>query len=219
MKAREILVANTKNQRKYKITTDASNLGELKEAFDAEGIDYEGMSFTEGITRLELVDDASVLPETVEFKGETKNPVILLTNTKKNIASGLTGTRKEAYQIIKDKGLEDLIMSTYGHNFTQVTTAHLWETINEVVAEEEEEEMPDAEEKYIKVLGEDYFLYASRAIKNMCCTAEPRTTKLEHLSSLIYYIARCMQDLPKDIETSEDTITNEELDEMIRTLS
>lgn len=122
---REILIANTKTQKRSKVTTSATTLGELKADLRAAGIDYSGMTFTEGISKTQLLDDATQLPQNVMYKGQpTNNLVILLTNTKKNIASGYM-SRKEAYQAIKEHNLQDAVKEEFGRNFTQVSTSDL----------------------------------------------------------------------------------------------
>ena len=137
MESREILIANTKTQKRNKITTDATTLGELKASLDANGIDYSGMEFTEGITKTKLLDDATQLPKDVMYKGAPTNQlVILLTNTKKNIASG-EGSRQEAYALIKANNLQDVIKAKYGKNYTVMPTANLWTVINVEEAPEE----------------------------------------------------------------------------------
>ena len=125
MENREILVANTRTQRRDKIITNATTLGELKSALTSAGIDFSGMTFTEGISKTQLLDDATQLPQNVMYKGNpTNNLVILLTNTKKNIASG-TMSRQEAYAAIKGDNLQDKIKEVFGRNFTQVSTEAL----------------------------------------------------------------------------------------------
>lgn len=122
---REILIANTKTQKRSKVTTSATTLGELKADLRAAGIDYNGMTFTEGISKTQLLDDATQLPQNVMYKGQpTNNLVILLTNTKKNIASGAM-SRKEVYQAIKDNNLQEAVKEEFGRNFTQVPTSDL----------------------------------------------------------------------------------------------
>lgn len=122
---REILIANTKTQKRSKVTTSATILGELKADLRAAGIDYNGMTFTEGISKTQLLDDATQLPQNVMYKGQpTNNLVILLTNTKKNIASGAM-SRKEVYQAIKDNNLQEAVKEEFGRNFTQVPTSDL----------------------------------------------------------------------------------------------
>lgn len=122
---REILIANTKTQKRSKITTSATTLGELKTDLRAAGIDFSGMTFTEGISKTQLLSDNTQLPQNVIYKGQpTNNLVILLTNTKKNIASGVL-SRKEAYNLIKQNSLENAVKTKFGRNFTQVPTLDL----------------------------------------------------------------------------------------------
>lgn len=122
---REILIANTKTQKRSKITTSATTLGELKADLRAAGIDFQNMTFTEGISKTQLLSDDTQLPQNVIYKGQpTNNLVILLTNTKKNIASGVL-SRKEAYNLIKQNSLENAVKTKFGRNFTQVSTLDL----------------------------------------------------------------------------------------------
>lgn len=122
---REILVANTKTQTRNKVITNATTLGELKAALDREGIDYEGMTFTEGISKTQLLNDDTQLPQNLMYKGQlTNNLVILLTNTKKKIASGAV-SRADAYAIIRNRNLQEAVKSHFGRNFTQVPTSDL----------------------------------------------------------------------------------------------
>lgn len=133
MENREILIANTKTQTRSKITTDATTLGELKAALDNANIDYSGMTFTEGISKTQLLDDATQLPQNLMYKGKaTNNLVILLTNTKKNISSGIyAGDRKACYSIIKENNLQEDVKEYFGRNFTQVPTTDLQNFIEE----------------------------------------------------------------------------------------
>lgn len=122
---REILIANTKTQKRSKITTSATTLGELKDAMRAAGIDYRGMTFTEGISKTQLLSDDTQLPQNVMFKGQpTNNLVILLTNTKKNISSGAI-SRQEIKNIIKRNNLQEAIKNKFGRNYTQVSNKDL----------------------------------------------------------------------------------------------
>lgn len=128
---REILIANTKTQKRSKVTTSATTLGELKADLRAADIDYSNMTFTEGISKTQLLNDDTQLPQNVMYKGQpTNNLVILLTNTKKNISSGAM-TRKEAFQAIKDNNLQDAVKKKFGRNFTQVSTSDLLALIDQ----------------------------------------------------------------------------------------
>jgi len=153
MENREILVANTRTQRREKIVTNATTLGELKSALDAAHVDYTGMDFVEGITKTALLDDNTPLPRDVNYNGTTTNSlVIILSNSKKNIASG-TGTRKEAYEIIKANGWKEDVEQEFGYNYTNVSTEDLWNFISNHVSTEGEE--PGYEDDYDEEDDED----------------------------------------------------------------
>ena len=90
MEARKITVVSTRNQKKSIIMSAATTLAELKADLRQNGIDYDGMTFYEGTSRVELKDDASVLPHDVLYKGQTTNELVfMLTNTNKKIKSGI----------------------------------------------------------------------------------------------------------------------------------
>ena len=125
MKARKITVVSTQTQGKSVITTNAETLAEFKKALDAANINYDGMTFFEGISRTELKDDASMLPRDVPYKGTTTNVLVfMLTNINKKINSGAM-SRAEVYAAIKEANLQEVVKSTTGKNFTQCSTESL----------------------------------------------------------------------------------------------
>lgn len=90
MDVRKITVVQTKNQKKSVIMSAAMTLAELKSDLRANGIDYDGMTFFEGTSKVELKNDASVLPHDVPYKGTVTNELVfMLTNTNKKIRSGI----------------------------------------------------------------------------------------------------------------------------------
>ena len=127
MEARKITVVQTKNQKKSVIMSAATTLAELKSDLRANGIDYDGMTFFEGTSKVELKNDASVLPHDVPYKGTITNELVfMLTNTNKKIRSGATNmSRMEAYNAIKSMGLQDACVKKFGKNFTMCKTADL----------------------------------------------------------------------------------------------
>lgn len=151
MELRNILIANTKDQKRYRINTAATTLGELQdqlisnsgvEVYDRPSqtwmpnpspINLDNLSFTEGISNTQLNDRNSQLPMAVRYKGQlTNNLMIVLTNTVSKIASGAL-SRKECYEIIKqNKLLQESIKKTYGRNYTQVSTVNLAAAVGEV---------------------------------------------------------------------------------------
>lgn len=127
METRKITVVQTKNQKKSVIMSAATTLAELKSDLRANGIDYDGMTFFEGTSKVELKNDASVLPHDVPYKGIVTNELVfMLTNTNKKIRSGAaTMSRAEAYNAIKSMGLQDACVKKFGKNFTMCKTIDL----------------------------------------------------------------------------------------------
>lgn len=125
METRKITIVSTKDQTKKVIMSSATTLAELKSDLRANGIDYEGMTFFEGTSKVELKNDASVLPHDVPWKGTTTNELVfMLTNTNKKIRSGAM-KRKEVYDKITELGLQDECKRKFGKNFTMCKTADL----------------------------------------------------------------------------------------------
>lgn len=125
METRKITIVSTKDQTKKVIMSSATTLAELKSDLRANGIDYEGMTFFEGTSKVELKNDASVLPHDVPWKGITTNELVfMLTNTNKKIRSGAM-KRKEVYDKITELGLQDECKRKFGKNFTMCKTADL----------------------------------------------------------------------------------------------
>ena len=127
MESRKITIVQTKNQRKSVIMSAATTLAELKSDLRANNIDYNGMTFFEGTSKVELKNDASVLPHDVPYKGTITNELVfMITNTNKKIRSGATNmSRLEAYNAIKSMGLQDACVKKFGKNFTMCKTADL----------------------------------------------------------------------------------------------
>lgn len=127
MDVRKITVVQTKNQKKSVIMSAATTLAGLKSDLRANGIDYDGMTFFEGTSKVELKNDASVLPHDVPYKGTVTNELVfMLTNTNKKIRSGAaTMSRAEAYSAIKSMGLQNACVKKFGKNFTMCKTIDL----------------------------------------------------------------------------------------------
>lgn len=128
MEKRIITIVSTANSSKVELETNATTLGELKAAMRQADIAYDGMTFYEGLTKSELVDDASILPHDVVRNGQTTNNLVfMLTNTNKKIRSGYD--RLELYNIIKEKGLAEECKERLGKNFTVCKTSELEELV------------------------------------------------------------------------------------------
>lgn len=125
MENRKITIVQTKNQKKSVIMSSATTLSELKDDLRANGIDYSGMTFYEGLSKTELKTDESILPHDIERNGVITNELVfMLTNTEKKIKSG-SMSRAEIYSAIKSQGLQDECVKVFGRNFTQCSTENL----------------------------------------------------------------------------------------------
>lgn len=121
---RVITVISTRMSGKKVFNSNATTLGELKSEMDANGIDYEGMDFLEGLSHTSMIDDEAILPSNIERKGVvTNNLVFMLTDSNKKIKSGMD--RSDIYIYIKNNNLADAIHDVFGRNFTNVTTTQL----------------------------------------------------------------------------------------------
>ena len=148
MEARKITIVSTRNQKKSVIMSAATTLAELKADLRQNGIDYDGMTFYEGTSKVELRDDASVLPHDVPYKGQLTNELVfMLTNTNKKIRSGADMSRADAYAAIKAKGLQEECVKRFGKNFTMCKTADLVALINEKSVSKTALSTPTKEEK------------------------------------------------------------------------
>ena len=147
MEPRKITVVSTKDQTKKVIMSSATTLAELKADFRLNNIDYEGMTFFEGTSKVELKTDDSVLPHDVPYKGTITNELVfMLTNTNKKIKSGAM-SRMEAYNAIKNMGLQDACFKKFGKNFTMCKTIDLIALIQSNGAAKPASVAPKAEAK------------------------------------------------------------------------
>lgn len=136
---RTIIVSSSRAQRKYAIQSKATTLEEFKAECREAGIDYSGLTFVEAISNTELLNDNSLLPREVTFKGKkTNNLVFSLTAPRKNIGSGAM-SRKEAYAKIKELGLQQDCIDQFGDNYTRVSTENLINLIEMVDGEPKEQ--------------------------------------------------------------------------------
>ena len=124
METRKITVVDSQSQSVKVIMSAAETLGELKQDLSANGYNLENKAFYEGLTRIELKTDGSILPHDVPRNGTTTNELVIrITTAQKKINSGMT--RAEVYQTIKEKNLAETVKNMYGKNFTQCSTADL----------------------------------------------------------------------------------------------
>lgn len=183
MQERKITVVSTRNQKKSVIMSAATTLAELKADLRQNGIDYEGMTFYEGTSKVELKDDNSVLPHDVPYKGQTTNELVfMLTNTNKKIRSGAAMSRADVYAAIKAKGLQGECVKRFGKNFTMCKTADLITLVYEKAASKPVPAAPTKGKKVAEAKEEK--------AKECACTNEGVDTKARAaLSRLVTILA------------------------------
>ena len=126
MEKRKITVIPTKTHKTQVIESAATTLAELKADLTKAGIDYTDCTFFEGLTKIELKNDAAILPHDVPYKGTTTNNLVfMITNASKKIRSGAKLDRKSIVEEIKAKNLTEVVKKTYGKNYTNCKTEDL----------------------------------------------------------------------------------------------
>lgn len=135
MEKRKITVIPTKTHKTQVIESAATTLAELKADLTKAGIDYTDCTFFEGLTKIELKNDAAILPHDVPYKGTTTNNLVfMITNASKKIRSGAKLDRKAIIEEIKVKNLTEVVKKTYGKNYTNCKTEDLQKILNKEVA-------------------------------------------------------------------------------------
>ena len=85
---RKIIVVSSATQSQTAFESEATTLGELKQELNARNVDYNGMTFLEGHSKLEMNLDDAILPSNIPYKGTTTNDLVfLLTTPQKKIRS------------------------------------------------------------------------------------------------------------------------------------
>ena len=134
MEKRKITVIPTKTHKTQVIESAATTLAELKADLTKAGIDYTDCTFFEGLTKIELKNDAAILPHDVPYKGTTTNNLVfMITNASKKIRSGAKLDRRAIIEEIKVKNLTEVVKKTYGKNYTNCKTEALQEILNKEV--------------------------------------------------------------------------------------
>jgi hypothetical protein len=152
METRKITIVSTQSQKKSVIMSAATTLAELKDDLRANGISYAGMTFYEGLSKTELLNDDSLLPQNVSYKGTTTNELVfMLTNSEKKIRSGAEMSRAEAFNAIKENNLQQECKEKFGKAYTNCTTFELISFLEEKTRKNTEEaEKADKADKNTK---------------------------------------------------------------------
>lgn len=108
---------------------DIRTLGELKDILRQRNVPFNSENvFKESRSKSILVNDESLLPTNVPWKGGVTNDLnFLISVPERKIKSGMD--RKEAYALIKKYNLQDAVKEASGKNFTMTSTAVLEKVI------------------------------------------------------------------------------------------
>ena len=134
---RKVTVMSNKGANVVVIESNATTLGELKRELSAADVSYDGMAIFEGVSRTTLMDDESILPSNLPYKGVVTNDLVILLSPKdKKITSGASA-REAAYAAVKANNLQSAVVAQFGRNFTQVSTIDLVEFVAAQTANKE----------------------------------------------------------------------------------
>ena len=147
--AYKTLVASSVTQQRWVLDSNAHTLQELKQEFRNNNIPYDGLAITEGLcTKAELTRDDAEIPvsqRTVNYNGETFSRVFLITNARKQIASGADypTERKQFGSFIKANNYGGAIQAAFVNNWTRVSTDKLIDFFKSQSLNEVREEIAD----------------------------------------------------------------------------
>lgn len=157
MDTRKITITSTVDQTTYTINSSAETLAELKADMDAANINYNNLLFFEGLTRTELLDDRSLLPKDVMFRGNPTNElVIMLVLPKNKISLGCDTAQSLLYEIIIGLNLQDLTKECFNKVYTECTLIELLKIVKSEVLGDPYPERHDPNCPYSKKDIEDF---------------------------------------------------------------
>lgn len=127
---RTITVYNSSTQEKKVFeNVEVSTLAEVKSLLRENGISYDGMDFMEGVSQTKLLNDTSVLPHDIPYKGSTTNDLLIYMTLKdKKVRSGVdfkSMDRRTLLGYIKDHGWVEEVNKVFNANYTRVSSASL----------------------------------------------------------------------------------------------
>ena len=127
---RTITVYNSSTQEKKVFeNVEVSTLAEVKSLLRENGISYDGMDFMEGVSQTKLLNDTSVLPHDIPYKGSTTNDLLIYMTLKdKKVRSGVdfkSMDRRTLLGYIKNHGWVEEVNKVFNANYTRVSSASL----------------------------------------------------------------------------------------------
>lgn len=166
---RTITVYNSSTQEKKVFeNVEVSTLAEVKSLLRENDISYDGMDFMEGVSQTKLLNDTSVLPHDIPYKGSTTNDLLIYMTLKdKKVRSGVdfkSMDRRTLLGYIKDHGWVEEVNKVFNANYTRVSSASL---IDFCVKKEGATSMPGAPAAQAETLEGCPGEWAVNAIKTL----------------------------------------------------
>ena len=216
MEKRKITVIPTKTHKTQVIESAATTLAELKADLTKAGIDYTDCTFFEGLTKIELKNDAAILPHDVPYKGTTTNNLVfMITNASKKIRSGAKLDRKAIIEEIKANNLTEVVKKTYGKNYTNCKTEDL-ERILSMNNNSAPKEAPTKKETAeTNVLDNTEYITKSQLTEILTFIFD-KMDDVEYFSNINLDNCPYLRDNAVKKETSESPYSSNELDDMFK---
>lgn len=220
MEKRKITVIPTKTHKTQVIESAATTLAELKADLTKAGIDYTDCTFFEGLTKIELKNDAAILPHDVPYKGTTTNNLVfMITNASKKIRSGAKLDRKAIIEEIKAKNLTEVVKKTYGKNYTNCKTEDLEKilSMNNTSAPKEAPAKKETVETKSNTSVLDNTEYITKTqLTEILTFILNKMDNVEYFSNINLDNCPYLRDNIVKKETSESPYSSNELDDMFK---
>ena len=220
MEKRKITVIPTKTHKTQVIESAATTLAELKADLTKAGIDYTDCTFFEGLTKIELKNDAAILPHDVPYKGTTTNNLVfMITNASKKIRSGAKLDRKAIIEEIKAKNLTEVVKKTYGKNYTNCKTEDLERILsmnNNSAPKEAPTKKETVETKSNTSVPNDTEYITKTQLTEILTFILDKMDDVEYFSSINLDNCPYLRDNTVKKETSESPYSSNELDDMFK---
>ena len=220
MEKRKITVIPTKTHKTQVIESAATTLAELKADLTKAGIDYTDCTFFEGLTKIELKNDAAILPHDVPYKGTTTNNLVfMITNASKKIRSGAKLDRKAIIEEIKAKNLTEVVKKTYGKNYTNCKTEDLEKilSMNNTSTPKEAPAKKETVETKSNTSVPDSTEYITKSqLTEILTFIFDKMDDVEYFSNINLDNCPYLRDNTVKKETSESPYSSNELDDMFK---
>ena len=220
MEKRKITVIPTKTHKTQVIESAATTLAELKADLTKAGIDYTDCTFFEGLTKIELKNDAAILPHDVPYKGTTTNNLVfMITNASKKIRSGAKLDRKAIIEEIKAKNLTEVVKKVYNKNYTNCKTEDLEKILsmnNTSTLKEAPAKKEIVETKSNTSVPNDTEYITKTQLTEILTFIFDKMDDVEYFSNINLDNCPYLRDNTVKKETSESPYSSNELDDMFK---